>query len=648
MRLVALAAAVLAIDACAAIALAQNTGCFPDDTNLVLTLNLKQIRTSPLVIAEKDALAAAKRMLERLAGSQPLLGCLNEAGVDLFRDCERLSLAGVKAKEPGIGFIVVEADFTALKLKDRLSELAKIRPAALTIAVAGGATTYEIGAADGPCRFAALVDGNTLIVATTRELLTDGIARCNGSKASGMPGGLKALLDASDANQSFGVAASGPALAQLLHWASLPNAETAIAALKNGEGMSAGITLARDVQFHVAIHVREAEAAKQLADAGGNAVVNLGVLVQQKARDDARLIPAVEIVKGLKIESRGPVIRVQCKATIDAVAKLLHGLPAGSGAATGTSAANTTSRHRMPALDSAAAWQHLPRANPPLPVWARILIRPLPRTTAAMLELDYLHRANNPLGALLAAKLRWVAADALNCDYSRRSAEADLRKAGATNGDLQALAGPAANQSDDDRLALAFARKMTNAAYTVTDAEVDALVRRFGPDKVVAMVHTLAFANFHNRIVLALGIAAEEGAPLPPMDLQLDAERRNKIATPSRPPWSQFSRTDAGAGTGTALQWSRRSFADLAEAMEQQKRRAPRIPVPKSAPGGTATDSQAPASRIVWTNISMGYQPALTKAWFDCLRTFQEEAKLDRVFSNSLFWVVTRSNECFY
>ena len=27
---------------------------------------------------------------------------------------------------------------------------------------------------------------------------------------------------------------------------------------------------------------------------------------------------------------------------------------------------------------------------------------------------------------------------------------------------------------------------------------------------------------------------------------------------------------------------------------------------------------------------------------------FQQEAKFDRVFSNSFFWVVTRSNDCFY
>ena len=40
------------------------------------------------------------------------------------------------------------------------------------------------------------------------------------------------------------------------------------------------------------------------------------------------------------------------------------------------------------------------------------------------------------------------------------------------------------------------------------------------------VVHTLALANFQNRIVLALGIEVEANGPLPPFDPQLDAEER--------------------------------------------------------------------------------------------------------------------------
>jgi hypothetical protein len=44
----------------------------------------------------------------------------------------------------------------------------------------------------------------------------------------------------------------------------------------------------------------------------------------------------------------------------------------------------------------------------------------------------------------------------------------------------------------------------------------------------------------------------------------------------------------------------------------------------------------------------MGYQPEMTRAWFAVLYAFYDEAKPDRVFTNSVFWVVTRTNDCFY
>ena len=52
--------------------------------------------------------------------------------------------------------------------------------------------------------------------------------------------------------------------------------------------------------------------------------------------------------------------------------------------------------------------------------------------------------------------------------------------------------------------------------------------------------------------------------------------------------------------------------------------------------------------RIQWSLVCMGYQPELAAAWSACTSAFGEEAKQDRVFEESLFWVVTRTIHCFY
>jgi alkylhydroperoxidase family enzyme len=300
-----------------------------------------------------------------------------------------------------------------------------------------------------------------------------------------------------------------------------------------------------------------------------------------------------------------------------------------------------SSTPRFLATDNDEAWKQLPRSSRPLPVWARVLVGALPRTTGAMLELDYLHRAKNPLGARLGGQLRWAAGDALGCAYAVRYAEADLRRAGLTANDLKLLAGKPGDLPIAERLAVAFARKLSRDGSSVTDEEVAELVKHFGPDQVVAMVHTLAHANFQNRIVLALGVEVETGGPLAPFDPQLDPVERAKVPTPPRPPWQEVASKKGPPVPDGAPRWRARAFTELQKALDEQKNRKPRIAAP-------ALPAKTPLSQVVWTQVSMGHQPAMTRAWFDCMRTFQQEAKLDKVFANSVFWVITRSNECFY
>jgi alkylhydroperoxidase family enzyme len=292
---------------------------------------------------------------------------------------------------------------------------------------------------------------------------------------------------------------------------------------------------------------------------------------------------------------------------------------------------------RFPAAGDEESWQQIRGTSPALPAWARALAEPLPRTTGAMLYLDYVHRTKNPLGPILAGKLHWIAADAIGCEYARRSAEADLRRSGLKDEDLQQLAGDPKKLPYPDRIAMEFARKLTLAAYKVTDAEVAALIKEFEPEKVVAMVHTLAWANFQNRIVLALGVQVERDGPLPPLDPHLDPDRQ--IKAPPRPAWKEAQSASTTATIGRP-DWRKLTEVELESALADQKARQPRIPLPK--------ETKTPATKIVWTHVSSNYQPLLTQTWFDTMRTFQQEAKLDRVFSNSYFWVITRTNECFY
>jgi alkylhydroperoxidase family enzyme len=298
------------------------------------------------------------------------------------------------------------------------------------------------------------------------------------------------------------------------------------------------------------------------------------------------------------------------------------------------------------ALPDADAWAKLPPLkNPPLPEWVKVLAGPLPKTAAKMLELDYLQRAENPLGAVLSARIRLAVARSLGCKYGEEMALADLRRAGLS--DLEIEANPMFRQIPSaERAALAFATKLTTEGHAITDGEFAELLRHYGPEKTTAIVHTVAYANFHNRILLGLGVKGEASIVRPVvMKFDLDA---SKVSAPVRPSWDDL-KSVKGGGLSVRLEWSQADSKELDRILEKQKERTLRIPLPDKAVFEKLPErEQDAAKRILWNTVSSGYQPEMTRAWFACLYAYYDEAKPDRVFTNSAFWVVTRTNDCFY
>lgn len=313
----------------------------------------------------------------------------------------------------------------------------------------------------------------------------------------------------------------------------------------------------------------------------------------------------------------------------------------------------TAPEPRLAVPSAAEAWAKLPEVEGnrgPLPVWARMLAGPLPRTTAAMLELDYLQRAKSPLDPKLRAKVRWAAARANNSPYGEAYALFDLRRAGATEDEVKALEGDWQTLPEPERAALRFARKLTRAAYSVTDEEFEELRKLHGDANAVGIVLCLAYANFQDRLLLALGLPVEDDGALPPSAVKFRKPYQGGVAPARVPPADPPA--DGPPARVTDPEWLQVGATSLRAAMERQKDRKPRIAVPTfdevraKLPPGTYPPGRT--VKINWSLVCTGYQPELATAWVNCLRTFQAEAGQDRVFEECLFWVVTRSIDCFY
>ncbi|HZY87867.1 MAG TPA: hypothetical protein VFE78_23730 [Gemmataceae bacterium] len=302
---------------------------FPDDTELVVAVNVRQVLGSEPVRREKEALDHVKSLLDRFVSEHPAMKCLKEAGVDVSHDLSRITFAGPRGKGLKAGFLILEGDFSARRLDAALAGVARGSTEKLKVTRSGAAMLYEITAPSGGRYYATLVNTSALVVGTTRAAATDALARANGLKKSGLSKELTALLGTATGEPSIHFAATGPALAHLLEGAAVPNASAAVAALKAIDGLSGAVTLAAPVRFQLGIFARDDETAKRLAGAGNSAALNLLALVRQQARKDDRLLPVVEVVQSLRVTTAGPTILLRSEASLDAVEKLMSGLPLG-------------------------------------------------------------------------------------------------------------------------------------------------------------------------------------------------------------------------------------------------------------------------------------------------------------------------------
>jgi alkylhydroperoxidase family enzyme len=310
---------------------------------------------------------------------------------------------------------------------------------------------------------------------------------------------------------------------------------------------------------------------------------------------------------------------------------------------------------KFPVSSDDECWRKLPPAEKgggqALPTWARATAGAMPRTTAAMLRLDYLHRTRNPLGPELRGKMRWVAGRANNCEYSMAYAEADLIRAAIDGTELRSLKGDLRNLPEPERSALEFAHQMTVDASKVTDADVTRLLASYGEQKVVAMVLLLAHANFQDRMLLALGSDVEPGGPLPPREIQFNLKTDPPPVVPARKRPEGRPVPDEPTRVDDPF-WLSMAFDDLQGRLTEQRQRPSRIRIPSWEEVLRVMPPEVPRpekpTRIQWNLVTTGYQPELATAWSNTTRAFREESKQDRVFEESLFWIVTRTIHCFY
>ena len=297
---------------------AETDKYLPDDTNGVISLNVRQVVDSPLF--KKTYLP---QLQQQLKGQADLQKQLQAIGFEPFRDIDRALLAfadscerpGGKA-EPGF-LLIFHGKFDLAKTHAKLVELAPYLKQALKIQKSGANTVYEIVGEERNFFFA-LPDRNTLVFAPRREPVSDALERGVGKKKLALKNKEVAeLIAKTDGKQALWVVATGGTTLSFESVLTGPKGnKTEQMARKTlaDSGVyevSGGFWLTDNVKAAFGVKVQTTQAAKAVSDALQAELAKAIDKGFDGTLDDPRFAPVREFLKEMVIAGDGKHIVIQ-------------------------------------------------------------------------------------------------------------------------------------------------------------------------------------------------------------------------------------------------------------------------------------------------------------------------------------------------
>jgi hypothetical protein len=297
----------------------------PSDTELMVTINVKQILSSPLFKANQAAVTQGKKALEDQYGDHPAMQFIKKAGFDPFKDLDSLTITTNGGKDPSA--IIIEGKFNATKFAAAVDEMAKEYPNSLAINKQAGQVFYEITPPGEQPLYATLINNKTLIAAADKQALTGAIARLEGTKKATFKQEFATLLSTTNAKQSLSFVATGTALAKLSQNPNIPNGKAAGSTLSDVEGLAVAVTVNKDIDFQVGLIAKDMETARKKAKDWNSMVPIIQALVDNQTQRDEKFAPFSEIIKSIKITSQSNNVLVKGTMSVDVIEALINSIP---------------------------------------------------------------------------------------------------------------------------------------------------------------------------------------------------------------------------------------------------------------------------------------------------------------------------------
>ncbi len=295
----------------------------PPDTEVVVTINVQQLYNSTIAKENKDALQQVQFMLDNKLQEVGASKYLEKAGIDLHKDITSITAAGPGTKDNDRGVILFEGKFNPAKLHAAAEDAAKDNPGSINLSKIGNTNIYEVPLPDGKTVYVGALGNDMLLATISKDVFKATQEQGKSGKSADLPKGLQSLLPTINSKQSFSMAATGPALARIIQSTPVGNNDQANNVLRSIEGLSLALTLTKDLQFQLGIFATDKEAAENFAKMGNGGLIMARNLLAQKAKEEPKLAPAVEVAQTLRIVSQGTNVVLRGEVSYETLGKII-------------------------------------------------------------------------------------------------------------------------------------------------------------------------------------------------------------------------------------------------------------------------------------------------------------------------------------
>jgi hypothetical protein len=285
----------------------------PDDTAVVLHINVKQILESPAV--KKSGHEEAKKFLK---SNEHVSKIFESLGFDPFKDLTGVTIGLSEVAPEPKGLIIAHGKFNKEKFEAKADEIAKEKKDMFKLHTEGGRKILEVNNPETPKpHFVAVIDETTIVASMEKEMVLDACAKAGG-KSGKVKDDIRKLIESTDASQSAVALVPGSTLAKL---AELVPEDQAKAMISKLDYVSASINLAKDFKMAFNFATKNEDNAKEIAEKIKEQLDQAKGMVALMAGQNPQMAAAVDIVNSVKVTVEGKKISIKMEMSEEQIEK---------------------------------------------------------------------------------------------------------------------------------------------------------------------------------------------------------------------------------------------------------------------------------------------------------------------------------------